>query len=145
MLAMISFNRIVPIITVSGWMIFNGLSSAYAGPMASTLDDFHPNCDIRSLGLTREQNNELRNIRKDYKKALDKSIRKDDRILKNRRRDIIKILSSDRFNQDDARDYVEKRYISSMDFAVDELSIQHRFYKLLSPTQRQHWLNICLK
>lgn len=145
MLALTGFSRAASMITISGWIILNGLGSAHARPLAASLDDFHPNCDIRSLGLTREQNNELRAIRKDYKKALDKSVRKDDRILKNRRRDVIKILSSDRFNQDDARDYVEKRYISSMDFAVDELSIQHRFYKLLSPTQRQHWLNICLK
>lgn len=145
MLAFTGFGRVASMITISGWIILHGLSSAHARPLAASLDDFHPNCDIRPLGLTREQNNELRAIRKDYKKAMDKSVRKDDRILKNRRRDVIKILSSDRFNQDDARDYVEKRYISSMDFAVDELSIQHRFYKLLSPTQRQHWLNICLK
>ncbi len=64
---------------------------------------------------------------------------------KNRRRDIIKILSSDKFNADDARDYVENRYLSGMDFAVDELSIQHRFYKLLTPSQRQYWLNACLR
>lgn len=135
----------VQTITVGSCIFCLGTASVYAAPMTSRLDDFYPNCDIRPLNLTRKQRSELSSIRKEYKKALNKSMRQDDRINKNRRRDIIRILSDERFNKEDTRDYVEKRYLASMDFAVDELSIQHRFYKMLNPAQQQYWLNACLK
>uniref|UniRef100_UPI0035A16FA0 hypothetical protein n=1 Tax=Neisseria sp. TaxID=192066 RepID=UPI0035A16FA0 len=93
---------------------------AHASGYTARLDDFQPNCDVRPLGLSVEQSNELRNIRKEYKKALDKPARKDERVNRNRRRTIIKLLSDDKFDHDNARDYVETRYISSMDLAVDE-------------------------
>lgn len=144
MLITIKFNLLLKAAALGGCLLFLGTTHSQASPM-SRLDDFYPNCDVRPLSLSREQNNELKNIRKEYKKAIEKAIRKDERVNKNRRRDIIKILSSDKFNADDARDYVENRYLSSMDFAVDEFSIQHRFYKLLTPSQRQYWLNACLR
>lgn len=144
MLITIKSNLLLQAATLGGCLLLLGATYAQASPM-TRLDDFHPNCDVRPLGLSHAQTNELRNIRKEYKKAIEKALRKDERVNKNRRRDIIKILSSDKFNADDARDYVENRYLSGMDFAVDELSIQHRFYKLLTPSQRQYWLNACLR
>lgn len=137
-------NLFISAALIYGFMLFPAAETARASSM-TRLDDFHPNCDVRPLGLSKEQSNELRNIRKEYKKAVERATRKDERVNKNRRRDIIKILAGDKFNQDDARDYVENRYLSSMEFAVDELSIQHRFYKLLTPAQRQHWLGSCLR
>ncbi|KLS88173.1 Periplasmic protein [Neisseria gonorrhoeae] len=62
-----------------------------------------------------------------------------------RRRSVVEIISSDVFNRNEARDYVESRYHSSMDFAVDELEIQHRFFHILTPQQQQMWLSSCLK
>ncbi|WP_373746028.1 Spy/CpxP family protein refolding chaperone [Neisseria dentiae] len=144
MLITIKFNLLLQAAALGGYLLFLGATYAQASPM-TRLDDFHPNCDVRPLGLSYAQTNELRSIRKEYKKAIEKALRKDERVNKNRRRDIIKILSSDKFNADDARDYVENRYLSGMEFAVDELSIQHRFYKLLTPSQRQYWLNACLR
>ena len=138
------FNLLLQASALGGCLLFLSATYAQASP-AIRLDDFHPNCDVRPLGLSREQSKELHTIRKEYKKAIEKTLRKNERVNKNRRRDIIKILSSTKFNADDARDYVENRYLSSMDFAVDELSIQHRFYKLLTPSQRQYWLNACLR
>lgn len=144
MLITIKFNLLLQAAVFSSCLLFWDATYTQASPI-TRLDDFHPNCDVRPLGLSREQINELRSIRKEYKKAIEKASRKDERVNKNRRRDIIKILSGDKFNVDDARDYVENRYLSGMDFAVDELSIQHRFYKLLTPPQRQYWLDACLK
>lgn len=118
---------------------------SYAAPSYISLDDFHPNCDIRQLNLSREQHTELRRIRASYKLATDKAQRKSVRSERNRRQTIIKILSSDSFDQNYARDYVENRYLSSMDFAVDELEIQHRFFHILTPQQQQLWLYSCLK
>ncbi|MFC3874142.1 Spy/CpxP family protein refolding chaperone [Neisseria musculi] len=143
MLTTIKFNPLLQA-ALGGCLLVFGTSHAYASPMLR-LDNFHPNCDVRPLNLSHAQINELRSIRKEYKKAIEKASRKEERVSKNRRRDIIKILSSDKFNADDSRDYIESRYLASMDFAVDELAIQHRFYKLLTPLQRQHWLNTCLR
>lgn len=109
------------------------------------LDDFHPNCNFRQLNLTQEQHNAMRKIRSDYKSAADKAFKKELRADRTRRKNIIEILSKPNFDQNSARDYVESRYLSSMDFAVDELTIQHRIYHLLSPGQRQIWLDNCLR
>ncbi len=117
----------------------------YAAPHSSQLDDFHPNCNFRQLNLTQEQHSALRRIRSDYKVAADKAYKKEQRTDRTRRRNIMKILINPNFDQNNARDYVESRYLSRMDFAVDELAIQHRIYHLLSPVQREVWMNTCLR
>ncbi|PSJ80085.1 Spy/CpxP family protein refolding chaperone [Neisseria iguanae] len=120
-------------------------SLIYAAPHSTQLDDFHPNCNFRQLNLSQEQQNTLRRIRSDYKAAADKAFKKEQRTDRTRRRNIMKILANPNFDQNSARDYVEARYLSRMDFAVDELTMQHRIYHLLNPNQRQIWLNTCLR
>ncbi|MDO5640068.1 MAG: Spy/CpxP family protein refolding chaperone [Neisseria sp.] len=122
-----------------------GIASANGSPLTTRLDDFHPNCDIRKLSLTREQHGELRIIRDDYKKALDNALKKSERSNRQRRREVVRILSDESFNQDAARNYVSARYLSSIDFAIDELQVYHRIYQLLTPAQRRQWLDACLK
>lgn len=124
-------------------ILLGGVAQAQAAQMAVQLDDFQPNCDIRQLSLSPEQRNQLRSIRTEHKKALDQANRKNDRI--NRQRNLMRILAADDFNESFARGYVGERYAPSMDFAVDELKIQHRFFQLLTPDQRRLWLNACLK
>ena len=126
-------------------ILLGGVAQAQAAQMAVQLDDFQPNCDIRQLSLSPEQRNQLRSIRTEHKKALDQSNRKNDRINRNRPRNLMRILAADDFNESFARGYVGERYAPSMDFAVDELKIQHRFFQLLTPDQRRLWLNACLK
>ncbi|WP_416192747.1 Spy/CpxP family protein refolding chaperone [Neisseria sp. CCUG12390] len=123
--------------------MFAGL--VHAAPHSIQLDDFHPNCNFRQLNLSQDQHNAMRKIRSDYKTAADKAFKKELRVDRTRRRSIIQILSKPSFDQNSARDYVESRYLSSMDFSVDELAIQHRIYHLLSPEQRQMWLSNCLR
>ena len=122
-----------------------GDAQAQAAQMAVQLDDFQPNCDIRQLSPSPEQRKQLRSIRTEHKKALDQANRKNDRINRNRQRNLMRILAADDFNESFARGYVGERYAPSMDFAVDELKIQHRFFQLLTPDQRRLWLNACLK
>lgn len=119
--------------------------SVHAGPHAIQLDDFQPNCDIRQLNLSAEQHNALKRIRYEYKQASDKAYRKFVRSDRNRRQTVTKILSTEPFDQNAARDYVESRYLSSMDFAVEELGIHQRLFRLLTPRQRQLWLASCLR
>ena len=126
-------------------ILLGGVAQAQAAQMAVQLDDFQPNCDIRQLSLSHEQRNQLRSIRTEHKKALDQANRKNDRINRNRQRNLMRILAADDFNESFARGYVGERYAPSMDFAVDELKIQHRFFQLLTPDQRRLWLNACLK
>ena len=126
-------------------ILLAGVAQAQAAQMAVQLDDFQPNCDIRQLSLSPEQRSQLRSIRTEHKKALDQANRKNDRINRNRQRNLMRILAADDFNESFARGYVGERYAPSMDFAVDELKIQHRFFQLLSPEQRRLWLNACLK
>ncbi|HFC5893038.1 TPA: Spy/CpxP family protein refolding chaperone [Neisseria lactamica] len=108
-------------------------------------NDFQANCDIRRLGLTQGQHNELRKIRAAFKMAGDRARLKVMHSEHSRRRSVVEIISSDVFNRNEARDYVESRYLSGMDFAVDELEIQHRFFHILTPQQQQMWLSSCLK
>ena len=89
---------------------------AHADPFLATLNDFHPNCDIRQLNLSADQHAALRRLRTDFKQINDKAYRK-----------------------------TVRRYLSSMDYAVDEMEIQYRFYHLLNPRQRQQWLSSCLR
>ena len=103
------------------------------------------NCDIRQLNLSSDQHATLRRLRTDFKQINDKAYRKTVRSDRNRRQTIIKILSGDSFDSNAARDYVENRYLSSMDYAVDEMEIQYRLYHLLNPRQRQQWLSSCLR
>ena len=138
------FKSYLPLCALSVALLM-AVSPAHAGPQYIKLDDFQANCDIRSLNLTQDQHNALRRIRNDYKQASDKAYRKLVRTDRNRRQVIMKILVADNFDQNNARDYVETRYLSSMDFAVEELEIQHRFYHLLNPRQRQLWLSSCLR
>ena len=118
---------------------------AHADPFLATLNDFHPNCDIRQLNLSADQHAALRRLRTDFKQINDKAYRKTVRSDRNHRQTIIKILSGDSFDSNATRDYVENRYLSSMDYAVDEMEIQYRFYHLLNPRQRQQWLSSCLR
>ena len=126
-------------------ILLGGVAQAQAAQMAVQLDDIQPNCDIRQLSLSPEQRNQLRSIRTEHKKALDQANRKNDRINRNRQRNLMRILAAEDFNESFARGYVGERYAPSMDFAVDELKIQHRFFQLLTPDQRRLWLNACLK
>lgn len=136
-------NPLIQLLAISALCI--GMPTAHASPASSRLDDFQPNCDIRKLSLTQEQHIQMRNIRDDYKKTLDQATRKNERSKRQRRREIVKILADENFNQDAARNYISTRYLSSMDFAIDELAVQHRIYQLLTPAQRRQWLDTCLK
>lgn len=143
MFAVLKFHFLLQVLPFAALFFYSGL--AYAASSSTQLDDFHPNCNIRQLNLTQEQHRVLRRVRNDYKQAVDKAFKKEQRADRTRRQNIIRILSNPTFDQNSARDYVEGRYLSSMDFAVDELAIQHRIYNLLNPHQRKMWLDSCLR
>ncbi|UOO87438.1 Spy/CpxP family protein refolding chaperone [Neisseria arctica] len=144
---MLHFHPLRPLVikTTLFGALFSSASLLSATPLSAPLDDFQPNCDIRQLSLTPEQRNQLRTIRYDYKRELDQANSKNNRISRFRHPTLMRLLSAESFNENAARDYIQARYMPSMDFAIGELKIQHRFYQLLTPMQRQQWLKACLK
>ncbi|HEZ4341510.1 TPA: hypothetical protein WIH82_002095, partial [Neisseria meningitidis] len=72
-------------------------ATAYIPP-----NDFQPNCDIRRLGLTQSQHNELRKIRTAFKMAGDRARLKVMHSEHSRRRSVVEIISSDVFNRNEA-------------------------------------------
>lgn len=144
MLVLLKSQFALPFLFAAAATLCSSLTQA-APHSSMQLDDFHPNCDIRQLNLTQDQQNALRTIRLEYKKASDKADRKSLRSDRTRRQSITKILSAPTFDQNAARDYVEARYLSYMDFAVDELAIQHRFFQVLNSRQQRLWLSGCLR
>ncbi|MDO4878682.1 MAG: Spy/CpxP family protein refolding chaperone [Neisseria sp.] len=121
------------------------LISPTAPAHALNIQDFQSNCDIRQLNLSQEQANHLRNIRNEYRQALDELMRDNRKIEHSRRGSLMKILAGERFDEKQAQRYVEERYAPGLRFAVNELDIQHRFYQLLSPEQRKIWQKNCVR
>ncbi len=93
-------------------------ATAYIRPI-----DFQPNCDIGRLRLTQSQHYELRKIRTAFKMAGDRARLKVMHSEHSGHRSVVDFTSSDVFNRNEARDYVESRFLSGMDFAVDGLEI----------------------
>ena len=62
-----SERRILGILAVSA-----PLSCLSLPASALTIQDFHPNCDIRQLNLSRDQYESLRGLRGEYKQAVEK-------------------------------------------------------------------------
>lgn len=144
---MLHFYPLRPLVirTALFGVLFGSTGLLPASPLSAPLDDFQPNCDIRQLSLTPEQRSQLRTIRYDYKRELDQANSKNNRIIRSRHPTLMRLLAAESFNESAARDYIQARYMPSMDFAIGELKIQHRFYQLLTPVQRQQWLKTCLK
>ncbi|MDO5058795.1 MAG: Spy/CpxP family protein refolding chaperone [Neisseria sp.] len=117
--------------------------SAQAHPLGT--QDFHPNCDIRQLKLSKEQFAQLRDLRTAYKQAIDKTAALERRMERPRRQQIQALLAAPSFNEQNAVRYVNTRYAPSQQFAVEELAIQHKLYQLLNPEQRKMWLNTCVR
>lgn len=139
------FSHSIFIRTLIVLSIGSTTSALAASQPPMSLNDFQPNCDIRQLTLTPEQYSQLKNIRHEYKKALDKARKANARLSHNRQAVLIRILSGEHFNENMSKDYIQTRFAPSTEFAIDELKIQHRFFQILSPDQRQTWLKNCLR
>lgn len=107
--------------------------------------DFYPNCNMRSLALNNEQQNQLRQIRKEHKKNIERVRRKSQTNSPARKQELIRVLSDSRFNPTEARRYLQSRYESDMEIAMEELSVQHKIFQALNPYQRELWILNCTR
>lgn len=117
--------------------------SAAAHPLGT--QDFLPNCDIRLLGLSSSQMEQIKELRAEYKQALDKAAATENRLERSRRSNIQRLLAAPNFDEQQALRYIQTRYTAGQQFAIDELSIQHKFHNLLNARQRKIWLNNCVR
>lgn len=108
--------------------------------------NFQPNCDMRSLALSSSQQEQLRQIRIEHRKNMEEARRKDRSENASRKQHLVQqVLSSNPFNRKEARRYLQKRYDSDMDLAIEELAVQHKIYHVLNPEQQEAWVANCAR
>lgn len=106
---------------------------------------FPPPCDIRQLNLSKEQQSQLRSLRAEHRQILDRVGKQNRSLERSRRQNIIRILSSASFDETQASRYVADHYQAKSRFAVEELGVQHKIYRLLTPEQQKIWLETCVR
>ena len=99
-----SERRILGILAVSA-----PLSCLSLPASALTIQDFHPNCDIRQLNLSRDQYESLRGLRGEYKQAVEKLNLQNRGSERPLRDNLLRVLSNPHFDERQAPRYVSER------------------------------------
>ena len=86
----------------------------------------------------------MRGLRGEYKQAVEKLNLQNRGSERPLRDNLLRVLSNPHFDERQAQRYVSERYGYGLQFAVDELSVQHKFYHSLTPAQQRIWLQKCL-
>ena len=102
------------------------------------------NCDVRQLSLSQAQQNQLRLLRNQYRIMRDEQTRKKPSATSSRRY-LVQILMQDDFNENAARQYVSQKYQYNAELDMQDLRMQHYFFKVLTPAQKEQWLDHCLE
>ncbi len=100
------------------------------------------NCDVRQLSLSQAQQNQLRILRNQYRILLNEQTRNKPSATTSRR-NLVNILMQDDFNENAARQYVSKKYQYNAELDMLNLRMQHYFFKVLTPQQKQQWIRYC--
>ena len=100
------------------------------------------NCDVRQLSLSQAQQNQLRLLRNQYRILRDEQTRKKPSATASRRY-LVQILMQDDFNENAARQYVSQKYQYNAELDMQDLRMQHYFFKVLTPQQKQQWIRYC--
>ncbi|MDO4696808.1 MAG: hypothetical protein Q4A49_04685 [Neisseria sp.] len=129
--------------TITGLLLCNLSFSASAQPFGT--QDFLPNCDIRLLDLNSRQLEQIKELRTEYKQALDKAVAKENRSERSRRMHIQRLLAAPHFDEQQAIRYIQSRYSENQQFALNELAIQYKFHNILNTRQRKIWLGNCVR
>ena len=108
-----SERRILGILAVSA-----PLSCLSLPASALTIQDFHPNCDIRQLNLSRDQYESLRGLRGEYKQAVEKLNLQNRGSERPLRDNLLRVLSNPHFDERQAQRYVSERYGYGLQFEI---------------------------
>lgn len=103
-----------------------------------------PNCDMRQLALSSSQQEQLRQVRAEYRQRMDNLVAQSRNLRQYTTQASNLVLSGSVFDENMARHYVNEKYTPQMQREVENLRAQHALLQILTPQQRQEWRRHCL-
>ena len=122
------------------WIVFSTVLLT-AGSLA--LAD-SPNCDMRQLALSSSQQEQLRQVRAEYRQRMDNLVAQSRNLRQYTTQASNLVLSGPVFDENMARHYVNEKYTPQMQREVENLRAQHALLQIFTPQQRQEWRRHCL-
>ena len=117
-------------------------STALLTPGSLALADT-PNCDMRQLALSSSQQEQLRQVRAEYRQRMDNLVAQSRNLRQYTTQASNLVLSGPVFDENMARHYVNEKYTPQMQREVENLRAQHALLQILTPQQRQEWRRHC--
>ena len=102
-----------------------------------------PNCDMRQLALSSSQQEQLRQVRAEYRQRMDNLVAQSRNLRQYTTQASNLVLSGPVFDENIARHYVNEKYTPQMQREVENLRAQHALLQILTPQQRQEWRRHC--
>lgn len=102
-----------------------------------------PNCDMRQLALSSSQQEQLRQVRTEYRQRMDNLVAQSRNLRQYTTQASNLVLSGPVFDENMARHYVNEKYTPQMQREVENLRAQHALLQILTPQQRQEWRRHC--
>ena len=102
-----------------------------------------PNCDMRQLALSSSQQEQLRQVRAEYRQRMDNLVAQSRNLRQYTTQASNLVLSGPVFDENMARHYVNEKYTPQTQREVENLRAQHALLQILTPQQRQEWRRHC--
>ena len=102
-----------------------------------------PNCDMRQLALSSSQQEQLRQVRAEYRQRMDNLVAQSRNLRQYTTQASNLVLSGPVFDENMARHYVNEKYTPQMQREVENLRARHALLQILTPQQRQEWRRHC--
>ena len=102
-----------------------------------------PTCDMRQLALSGSQQEQLRQVRAEYRQRMDNLVAQSRNLRQYTTQASNLVLSGPVFDENMARHYVNEKYTPQMQREVENLRAQHALLQILTPQQRQEWRRHC--
>ena len=102
-----------------------------------------PNCDMRQLAFSSSQQEQLRQVRAEYRQRMDNLVAQSRNLRQYTTQASNLVLSGPVFDENMARHYVNEKYTPQMQREVENLRAQHALLQILTPQQRQEWRRHC--
>ena len=102
-----------------------------------------PNCDMRQLALSSSQQEQLRQVRAEYRQRMDNLVAQSRNLRQYTTQASNLVLSGPVFDENMARHYLNEKYTPQMQREVENLRAQHALLQILTPQQRQEWRRHC--
>ncbi|WP_225748084.1 Spy/CpxP family protein refolding chaperone [Eikenella sp. Marseille-P7795] len=101
-------------------------------------------CDMRQLSLSSSQQEQMRQVRAEYRQRLDNLVAQSRNLRQYTTQASNLVLAGPVFDDNMARHYVNEKYAPQMQREVENLRAQHALLQILTPQQRQEWMRHCM-